>query len=196
MATTATVPTDRPNHSKRVLLLIFACCAAPVIASYFAYYVMQPARRINYGELLPVLRAPDVGAQRVDGRSLSLAEFKGKWVLLQIDAGGCAEACLRKLYATRQARSMQNAEAERIVRVWLVRDSAPPRAMLLAEHPGLAVAHAGPETLRWLPAAGSADDYVYLLDPLGNLMMRFPANPDIKALSRDLARLLKASRIG
>jgi hypothetical protein len=194
--TTATVPADRPHRGKHILLLIFACCAAPVVASYWAYYGLQPARRVNYGELLPVVRAPEVQATQPDGRALSLAAFRGKWVLLQVDTGACAEACLKKLYATRQARTMQNAEAERIVRVWLVRDSAAPSATLLAEHAGLAVAHVPPESLRWLPAARSPDDYVYLLDPLGNVMMRFPADPDIKALSRDLARLLKASRIG
>jgi hypothetical protein len=193
---TVTAQTDRPARGNRTLWILLAVCAAPVIASYLAYYVIQPAGRINYGDLLAPAPAPEVRATRPDGRPLSLAEFRGKWVLLHVDSGACADACRRKLYASRQARTMQNAEAERIVRVWLVRDAMPPEPALLADHAGLEIAHASPDTLLWLPALGSADDYMYLVDPLGNLMMRFPANPDIKAFSRDLARLLKASRIG
>jgi hypothetical protein len=35
-----------------------------------------------------------------------------------------------------------------------------------------------------------------VIDPIGNLMMRFPADPDLNRVKKDLVHLLKVSRIG
>jgi hypothetical protein len=95
------------------------------------------------------------------------------------------------LYATRQARTIQGREMDRVVRAWFVTDGAEPDPALLSEHPDLAVVRGG--TLSSWPAGGNR---IYVVDPLGNLVLAYPRDPDIKAMAKDLARLLKASRIG
>ena len=118
-------------------------------------------------------------------------------MLLFVDAAACDTRCERKLYATRQARTMQGPERERVVRVWLQPADAPaPATELLARHPGMIVLRGDPQQWRTLPGAGGATANIYLLDPLGNLVLRYPADPDITRVAKDLERLLRASRIG
>ncbi|MEO7760911.1 MAG: hypothetical protein ABIS68_03250, partial [Casimicrobiaceae bacterium] len=100
-----------------------------------------------------------------------------------------------KLYATRQTRTMQGKERERVARLWLVTGEAQPLAAVQAAHPDLLIAKSDPALLATLAATGT-EDGIYLVDPLGNLILRYPADPDIKRLNRDLARLLFASHIG
>ena len=111
------------TRSNRALWIVLALCAAPVIASYVAYYWIRPQARTNYGELLAPRPAPELRGTTLDGRPFALSSLKGKWVLLQRDPGACVEPCQRRLYASRQARTIQNTEAERIVRVWLLTDA-------------------------------------------------------------------------
>ena len=114
-------------------------------------------------------------------------------MLLVSGRGDCDSGCEQKLYATRQARTMQGKDQERILRVWIVVGDTAPASTLLAKHPGLVVVRAS-ETA---PALLSGDAHsLFLIDPLGNLVLRFPDDPDIKGIANDLARLLKASRIG
>ena len=90
-----------------------------------------------------------------------------------------------RFYASRQARTIQNAERERVARVWLVTDDPSPAAALLAEHPDLAVARVPP---RRSPALPEGADRIYLIDPLGNFVLAWPSKPDIKAMAQGSAR--------
>jgi hypothetical protein len=115
-----------------------------------------------------------------------------------VDAPACAEACAKKLFATRQARTMQGKERERVARLWLIAGDGLPPAEVQPAHPDLTIAKADPRLLEALAAAGSQrpEEAIFLVDPLGNLILRYPADPDIKRLNKDLVRLLYASRIG
>ncbi len=148
---------------------------------------------MNYGTLLPTAPAPLLEGTRGDGAPFRLADLRGRWVLLVDARGRCDAPCERLLYAARQARTMQGREQERIVRVLLVPEGALPGAALLAEHPELVVAQAGGAAPAGLPGPAAA---IYVIDPLGNLVLRYDADPDIKGIAKDLARLLKASGIG
>jgi len=79
------------------------------------------------------------------------------------------------------------------VRVWLSGDDGEPSPALLAEHPGLERVRVAPATATNSPLA---DGRIYLVDPLGNWVLAWPADPDIKKLANDLGRVLRASRIG
>jgi hypothetical protein len=191
------------------LLLVLAICAAPLLASYFMYYVVKPGGRTNYGVLIdPRLHPmPGLAASTLDGAPASLAAYKGKWLMLVVDSGQCADACRKKLFAMRQLRLMQGKEMERIERLWLIDDGVEPAPALLRQFEGMRVlrvaagpgSQSGSGALRnWLPAdAGSSiDKHLYLIDPLGNLMMRFPKDADPAKVKKDLAKLLYASAIG
>ena len=181
------------RRGRRTLILLAAVCIAPVVASYAAYYLFPHDAQTNYGTLLPTAPAPAIEGLRSDGAPFRLAQTRGKWVLLVAIDGRCEAACERLLYATRQARTMQGREQERIVRVLLVAQDNAPEGALLAAHPGLAVAQVDAAGRALLPGGLPA---AYLVDPLGNLVLRYGPDPDIKGVGRDLSRLLKASRIG
>jgi cytochrome oxidase Cu insertion factor (SCO1/SenC/PrrC family) len=185
------------RRGRRTLALLALVCIAPVVASYAAYYWLRPAAHVNYGELLGAQPALEIAGQDASGAPLRLAALRGRWVLLSTDAAACDARCEHKLYVTRQARTMQGAERERVVRVWLQPADAPaPAAELLAQHPGMIVMRGDAHQWDALPGPDGAAANIYLLDPLGNLVLRYPADPDIKRLAKDLERLLRASRIG
>ena len=188
-----TAPNPRARGGKRTLLLIAAVTLAPVIASYVAYYLFPRSPAVNYGTLLPIAPIEGIEGTRPDGSRFRLEDLRGRWVLLAHGRGECDASCERRLYATRQARTMQGREQERVARAWLVVGDAAPPAALLAQHPGLVVIRV-PEAV---PARfPGGPDALYLIDPLGNLVLRYPDDPDIKGVAKDLTRLLKASRIG
>jgi hypothetical protein len=193
----AATDAERRHRARRTLALLALVCAAPVVASYVAYYWLHPTARSNYGELLQPARTPEITGQRPDGTPFRLSELRGRWVLVSADAARCDTQCERKLYATRQARAIQGREQDRVVRVWLLPAGAPPTsAELTAQHPGIIVVRGDSRQWDALPGFDGATGSIYLLDPLGNLVLRYPAEPDIRGLARDLERLLRASRIG
>lgn len=183
------------------LFAVIAVCAAPMLASYFTYYVIKPQSRTNYGALIdprdyPI---PELGSTTLDGKPESLTSYKGKWLMVQVDGGDCAKACQDKLYEMRQLRLMQGKEMERIERVWLITDEQPLQTMVMREYDGTKLLRVKPELLKaWLPAeeGTSAADHIYLIDPLGHLMMRFPKDADPNKIKKDLSKLLMVSSIG
>ena len=183
---------DGERGARRSLILIAAIGIAPIVASYAAHYLFRHDAQLNYGTLLPTAPAPAVDGTRPDGAAFRLSDLRGRWVMVQDSGGGCDAACERMLYATRQARTVQGREQERIVRVLLIADGGVPDAELLAQHPGLVIVRVAPGGAA-LPGAAPA---VFVIDPLGNQVLRYGDAPDAKGIARDLARLLKASRIG
>jgi hypothetical protein len=186
-------PARAGSSARRTLVLIALAVAAPVVASYAFYYLFPRASFTNYGELLPTGPIAPLAGTRADGTAFRIADLEGRWTIVMAAGGACDAECGRLLYATRQARTMQGKDMDRVERVWLVTDNAKPPDSVLAEHPGLLVVHADPRQAAALPRGARA---VYLVDPLGNQVLAWPRDPDIKALAKDLTRVLKASRIG
>ena len=179
--------TSRAARRGRVkLALLGAFFLLPVAASWIAWrFEIVPGGAGNYGTLLPPRPAALPPA----------AALKGKWVLVQFDSGACGVACERKHYFMRQVRRAQGREMERIERLWLVTDAVPPRTALLSALEGVVIAPAA-AVISGFPAERSVADHIYLVDPLGNLMMRFPPDPDPARVIKDLQRLLRASSFG
>ncbi|MEI6300604.1 MAG: cytochrome C oxidase subunit I [Betaproteobacteria bacterium] len=174
-------------------------CAAPVIAAWLAFFVFPPSKLMNYGDIIEARPLPDTALPLLDGRPFRLSELKGRWVMLQVDGAACAEACQAKLYQMRQVRTTQGREMERIERVWLIDDAAQLDTMVMRAFDGTRMLRAaGSPLLGQLPpaAGGGVRDHIYVIDPLGNLMMRFPKDADPSRIKKDIERLLKVSRIG
>lgn len=187
----------RKPSSRTSLLLVAAVCIAPFVASFVAYFIWQPTGRINYGELLTPVQLVSVPLTDVAGVPFDLVQMRGKWTYLTVDSGACDERCQNKLWKMRQLRRTQGKYMERIERVWLLSDAQTPDSALLKEHQGTWIVRAaGSALLSRLPPAADPQDAIYLMDPLGNLILRYRGDADPSRMKKDLERLLKVSRVG
>lgn len=183
------------------MLALFGVCALPVILSYLAYYVFPPSGRTNYGALVePQVDVAGIPLRSVEGipGPSSLDALRGRWVFVVPAPAACNDSCTERLFETRQVRLTTGKDRDRVERLWLVTDGGVPAPGLLADHEGLLVGRIAPDALaRHFPApAGDPAAHIYLVDPLGHLMMRFPIDADPNRMKKDISRLLKASRIG
>lgn len=187
----------RARHRGRWIALgVLAVCALPVIAGYVAYFAYPPGGRVNYGALLETRPLPEAALTTLDGAPFRLDALKGKWILLHADAGGCDTACQAKLFNMRQVRLAQGKDKDRIERLWVLLDGEPGAELARLVDGAVLARSADGAFVNALPAAGAVRDHVYLVDPLGNLVLRFPKDAEPKRMIKDLQRLLKYSRIG
>lgn len=177
------------------LVALCALFAVPIVASFVAYHLVKPEATGNYGELLPPRAVPEQALGREGGGTFRFEELRGKWVLVASDSGDCVEACVEKLTAIRQVRLALGRNAARVERVFVVDDLRPPRPALLEEFAGMVVART-PTGITLPPAPANDRAHVYVVDPRGNVMLRFPAGGDRRGMLKDLNRLLRASQIG
>jgi hypothetical protein len=187
----------RTRSGRWTMAAVFLACAAPVIASYFTYYVIRPEGRRNYGELVePQRPMPRLTGAALDGRVGELSQVQGNWLLVSVAGAACNAACEKHLYLQRQMREALGKEKDRLDWVWLVSDALPVRAELLPALQGAKVLRVPEAQLaQWLqPADGQAlQNHLYVVDPLGNWMMRFPAEFEPAKAKRDIDRLLRGS---
>lgn len=179
-------PPPEPVRRGRVQLVLLALAfAAPFALALLAWrYDWATGKTSNYGELI-------VPARPLAGEVF--ARLRGRWLLVTFDAAACDAYCERKLYFMRQVRRAQGKHMQRIERLWLLTDAAMPRPELLAAMEGTNVARSSGLAERF---PGTPRDHIYLVDPLGNLMMRFPREPDPSRMIKDLQRLLRVSSFG
>ncbi|MBC7803575.1 MAG: hypothetical protein H7Y16_06835 [Candidatus Parcubacteria bacterium] len=182
------VPDRKAKRGRLKLALLGVFFLLPFAASWTVWHFdLATGVAGNYGTLLP----PRPAALP------PLAALKGKWVLVQFDSGRCVGACERKHYFIRQVRRAQGKEMGRIARLWLVTDGVQPRAELLAAIEGTAIVITPDAALAAsFPPDAAVTDHIFLVDPLGNLMMRFPRDPDPSRVIKDLKHLLKVSSFG
>jgi hypothetical protein len=180
------LPSDPLRRARVKLVLLGLFFASPFALAWLAWWRdWAPGATSNYGEL-------------IEPRTLPGAPFtalRGKWVLVTLDAPACDAYCERKLYFMRQLRRAQGKNQERVERLWLLTGAGQPSAALRAAIEGTHIAPAA-QIAAEFPAAGAPADHIYLVDPLGNLMLRYPREPDPSRMLKDLQRLLKVSGIG
>ena len=199
---TLPVPADAPRNTagRWKMIAVLLVCASPVMASYFTYYVIRPEGRRNYGELVnPQRPVPSLATTDLTGKPGDLTALKNQWLLINVASASCDAACQQRLYFQRQLRESLGKQKGRLDRVWLITDAAQVDVRLKPALTEAAALRVAPQALaEWLPAATGqrVEDHLYVVDPLGNLMMRFPANMDAEGAAkakRDLDRLLRAS---
>jgi cytochrome oxidase Cu insertion factor (SCO1/SenC/PrrC family) len=190
------------QRGRWTLLLIALVCAAPVLGSYFTYYVIKPkGGTTSYGTLIepqrPIPEALVVTDE--DGKPMKLASLRGRWVMISVDSSACDKPCVTKLYFMRQVRATQAGERERIVNVFLRTDAGKVPDVVDNAYQDTEMLIADPkEVAAWLPADDGTQitDHIYMVDPSGNLMMRFPKDANPTKIKGDVSKLLRNSGIG
>lgn len=191
----------RTSNGRLKMLLVLLVCAAPVVASYFTYFVIRPEGRTNYSDLiLPVRPIPaDLPLTDLQGKSVNALALKDQWLIVVVGGGACDAECEKRLWLQRQLRETLGREKERVDKVWLIDDNASPRAETMK-----AIETGTPATVLRVPAAALAqwlapatghtlEQHLYVVDPMGNWMMRVPAEPIPAKLKGDMEKLLRAS---
>ena len=201
--------TPAPRPARTQIWILVGVFFAPLALAFLLYYGSggwRPPGSTNHGELIsPPRPLPSVALPGISGAPLAPETWQGKWTLLYVGDGRCDERCRAALTLMRQTRLALNADMPRVQRIFLATGNCCDRAYLAAEHPGLLVARADnqagaalfaafPDAL---PAADRLGNAIYVVDPLGNLMMRHAPEPaPAKGLLEDLRKLLKLSHIG
>lgn len=201
-----------PKRSMWPLYAILLMALAPVVAAVLAYFApelgLRPEGHNNYGRILdpqrPLPAAQALPLTTLDGQPFDMRTLKGKWILVTADGAECPESCVRKLFILRNSHASQGKNVDRLTRVWFVTDDAEVPQQVLDAYVGTHMLRVDPATLssfltadRSGPQAVNAlRDHMWIIDPLGNLMMEFPPNADPVEVRDDIVKLLKRSRIG
>lgn len=191
---------QRTRAGRWKMLLLALVCAAPVLASYLSYYVIRPSAQSRFGALIePQRPLPAITVTDLSGQPFELSALKGQWLLVSVGGGSCSVVCESNLYLQRQLRESLGRDKDRMDRVWLISDNERvPDALLPALNQATMLRVPQAELAKWLaPQAGHGlDEHLYVVDPQGHWMMRFPPQLD-KAQAgkakRDLTRLMRAS---
>jgi cytochrome oxidase Cu insertion factor (SCO1/SenC/PrrC family) len=178
---------EQKTKSRLQLLLIFLACALPIAASLFVYYVWQPAKLMNHGEIMEVKPLPAGSFIDAKGNEVQL-QSAGKWTLLVLDSGACDADCRQRLYDVRQIMLTFELNQNRLQQVWAVSDATTPDAALLKEHEGLMVLRASDALVKFFPEPSVGR--IYLIDDRGNQVLRYQPKPEPKRMIKDISRLL------
>jgi cytochrome oxidase Cu insertion factor (SCO1/SenC/PrrC family) len=199
-------PSRTPGRLK--IILLAALFFLPVIASTVLYYSgWRPQAMVNRGELVhPARQIADLGLIALDGSEIRFSQLRKKWTMLYFGSAECGTDCMKAIYKMRQVQATQGKDSDRIQRVFVVTDT---RALdmfryTVKDYPEMLVIKGPEEAVGQLakqftlPAGSPLDGLgrIYLIDPLGNLMMSYPADADPSDMRKDLVRILKVSQIG
>ena len=197
---------DHDRRQRRVLIGLALMFFAPLALAFYLYYgpgTWRPGGRVNAGALIePARPLPALRLPLADGGSTDPRFLKGKWTLLSVASGPCAEACRARLYDTRQVRLALDRDMGRVQRVFIAGAGCCDAVFLRENHPDLITVRAQPDALpliKLLPGAEAGQSGVqpvYLIDPLGNLMMIYTGDVKPKGMLEDMKRLLRLSSIG
>ena len=192
-------------RQRLILLFVIACFVLPLtVAWWLLADHWRPSGSVQHGELLnPAQPLPNLRFTPVDGRSLDEAALRNHWLMVYVGgATNCDEQCRTALYDMRQVRLALGKEIVRVNTVLLL-DGMPTvdlRNWLAAEHAemlaGAASAEIRNDFLQAFPEAGQVGAWIYLVDPLGNVLMRYPTTVKPGGMLKDLKRLLRLSKIG
>ena len=198
------------NKGQRNLLILAAIFIGPMVLAYVLVNNMHNIDNFetkNHGELFsPARPLQDVELAKINGQGFKLSELRGKWVMVYIGTSACDEVCKNNLYKMRQSRLAQGGELKRIKRLYISIDGKPGSSLqsVLPEHLGLEVVYGRPPQVQTVLEQFDMTQQtvvnetigMFIVDPLGNLVMRYQTGFEAKGLVKDLSHLLKASYIG
>lgn len=198
----------QPGAGRWKLVALAALFAAPVVLATLLYTLdWRPRGAVNYGELVqPPRPVADIDLRTPDGKPWRSGELREKWHMVYFAPPECAEACAQNLYKMRQVHVAQGQERDRVERVMVLTGTGSPAwlASVMEEYPDLRVVTGTEANIRALaqqfalPQGSPLDrlERIYVVDPIGNFMMSYPAEADPARVRKDLKHLLKVSQIG
>jgi hypothetical protein len=205
---------QKKHRSKTPLIIILLMSLAPLVAALIVYFIpeLRPEGSAAYGELVqpqrPMPNAKDLPLTTLDGKPFDLDSLKGKWIMMAADGAACPESCARKLYIIRNTHASQGKHVERLARVWFITDDAPVPEKVLEAYKGAVMVRVNPVVLQQFLLGGAPGSVtpeqarqglstpIWVIDPLGNLMLQYPAVADPEMFRKDIRMLIKTSRIG
>jgi hypothetical protein len=205
---------QKKHRSKTPLIIILLMSLAPLVAALIVYFIpeLRPEGSAAYGELVqpqrPMPNAKDLPLTTLDGKPFDLDSLKGKWIMMAADGAACPESCARKLYIIRNTHASQGKHVERLARVWFITDDAPVPEKVLEAYKGAVMVRVNPVVLQQFLLGGAPGSVtpeqarqglsipIWVIDPLGNLMLEYPAVADPEMFRKDIRKLIKSSRIG
>jgi cytochrome oxidase Cu insertion factor (SCO1/SenC/PrrC family) len=195
-------------RGRRQLLALAALFFVPLALAFWMYYgsgSWRPGGDVSKGDLIdPARPLPQLELPTLHGTPTAADFLLGKWTMLYVGDGLCDERCRKALYLMRQSRIALNKDMDRVQRVFVVTNRCCDRGFLATEHPDLLVVRvedtASAQLLAPFPAYDGvpvgAAGRIYLVDPLGNLLMSYSSAAPDKALLTDMKKLLRLSHIG
>lgn len=201
-------------RSKTPLIIIMLMSLAPVIAALLVYFnpEWRPSGGANYGALIepqrPIPSAADLPLTTLDGQPFDLSSLKGKWIIAAADVAECPESCARKLFILRNSHASQGKHVERLARVWFITDDGPVPEKVLEAYKGAVMVRVNPLVLEkfllgktpagqsLVQARSELAPPMWIIDPLGNLILQYPPVADPELFRKELRKLLQNSRIG
>jgi len=206
--TTDTIDPPQRRRSRASLLIVLALFAAPVLIAWSLFYIFpewMPSSTNNHGDLVePARPLPAFNLDTVSGDAVDQTYLRGKWNYVYLHVGECGSECVEQLYKVRQLRLAHGKDIDRMQRLMLWRaEGVNPdaRAELQSHFPGQVIALV-PENSELVSAFSTdgADPLlagrIYLVDPLGNLMMSYQPDAEPRGIIKDMHRLLKYSGLG
>lgn len=209
-ANEVTAISKKTERSIKPLILVLLVSFAPVIAAFLVYYNPQwrPDGNVNYGTLVepqrPMPSAEQLPLTTLDGEPYDFNDLRGQWLLIAADGAACPEECAKKLYILRNTHAMTGKNVERLNRVWFITDDAEVPQKVLDAYIGTVMLRVNPDDLAkflTVPAdSANAQEALaqplWIMDPLGNLILEYPKDPEPLKVRKDIGKLLHTSRIG
>ena len=205
-------PDDRQigMNARQSLVLLLLLFVTPILIAWLMLYsgsALIPEGGTSHGTLIepPRMTGLPEDIRTRDGLALPGDYLQGKWTLVYVGDGRCDETCVQNLYKMRQVRLAQNENMRRVQRLYLLTGTEIPPALddILDNYPNMDLGLLSPQQagavaplfmLDGVPAAGA--QRVFLIDPLGYLMMYYEPDAEPKGMLKDLKKLLKYSRFG
>lgn len=201
-------------RSKTPLIIIILMSLAPVIAALLVYFnpEWRPEGSDAYGQLIepqrPMPAAQNLPLTTLDGKPFDLSSLKGKWLMLVADGANCPDSCARKLFIVRNTHASQGKHVERLSRIWFITDDEPVPEKVLEAYKGTVMVRVNPAVLQQFLLGGSSgsmtpeqarkalEPLIWVIDPLGNLILQYPPVVDPELFRKDIRKLIQNSRIG
>jgi cytochrome oxidase Cu insertion factor (SCO1/SenC/PrrC family) len=195
---------EKRKSNRKLLLVVLFLFVLPALASFALYFTeWRPSSGVNYGELIvPVRLIEDRSMQDIDDKVVNFAALKGKWTMVYFDSAECDDACISQFYFMRQTHASQGKNVDRMQRLFVLTDtnSVTKLKPKLSEYADMLVWKSDKAATVKLMQEFGLDAQptpnmrsIYLLDPQGNLMMRYAPGAQPAGVRKDLERLLKYS---